>query len=485
MARIPATRLNAGQSTIVVFTAQLFSFLIHVGVAITLARLLGPEDFGLFGLAFSVIGIFEFARHGGLIVPVIQREAITSEQRNTLFWFNAALGLLLALLALAAAPLIGRVFNDARLAPLIAVLGLVFLASGLSAQHIASLRREMRFTAVATCELAALLVAAAVTVWAALHGMRYWALVGFQLVREGLQSLLLIVAARWIPTWPTRHAMVAPLLRSGGIMMLFELLGYLNFKADNLIVGSRLGPVALGYYGKAYEFLLLPINQIVTPLSTVVHSSLSRRQRDPEAYRTFLARAVLLATGLGLPITAFLFANAHALIVQVLGAQWEPSVPIYRALAPAAASMTLTCSVGWIFLSLGRARRQTWWSGLTTIVTVCAFVVGTSWGAEGVAVAFSMTRIALLVPTLMFTCAGTFVTWTEILATTARPAVGSTIAMATSFLLDAIYAPDRWTLPRNALVFVATYFLYWMLMPAGRAMLSESLALVRRRSADA
>ena len=482
--RTDPTRTGATRSTLVAFTAQLLSFLINFGVAIALARLLDPEDFGLFGIAFSVIGIFEFARHGGLVVPVIQSETVSDAQRTTLFWFNAGLGLSLALLAVAMAPLVGTLYADARVAPLIAALGLIFLASGLSVQHIALLRRDMRFTALAACELTALLVGAVLAIWAALHGARYWTLIVFQLVRELLQSLFVVIVARWRPGWPALNATVTPLLRSGGIMMLFELIGYLNFKADNLIVGGQLGPVALGYYGKAYEFLLLPINQIVTPLSNVVHSSLSRLLREPEAYRTFLFRALLLATGLGMPITAFLFANAHTLIVQVLGAQWESSVPIYRALAPAAASMTVTCSVGWIFLSLGRARRQIRWSALTTVITVVAFVVGTVWGAEGVAVAFSATRVLLLIPTLIFTCAGTFVPWTGLLTTAARPALGSVLAMATSFLADAYYPPTGWTLPRNALLFLAVYILCWMLMPTGRALLRESLLLARRRPAD-
>ena len=57
--------------------------------------------------------------------------------------------------------------------------------------------------------------------------------------------------------------------------------------------------------------------------------------------------------------------------------------------------------------------------------------------------------------------------------------------MATSFLLDAVSQPDLWTLPRNALVFLATYVLYWMLIPTGRALLRETLALARGRSPDA
>ncbi len=481
----PSVRTGATRSTLVAFTSQLLSFLINFAIAITLARLLNPEDFGIAGVAFAMIGILEFARHGGMVVPVIQSEMITAEQRNTLFWFNAGLGLLLAALAAATAPVIGRLYADTRLAPLIAALGLVFLASGLSAQHIALLRRDRRFTSLAVCELTALVIAGAVSIGAAVHGAQFWALIGFQVGREFLQSLLFILAAQWRPSWPTRDVVVTPLLRSGGVMMLFELLGYLNFKADNLIVGWGLGPAALGFYSKAYEFLLLPVNQIIAPLSNVVHSSLSRLQRDAEAYRTFLLRALLLATGLGLPITAFLYANAHTVIVQLLGNQWESAVPIYQALAPAAASMTLTCSVGWIFLSLGRAKRQLWWSGLTTVITVSAFIAGVKHGAVGVALAFSVTRVILLVPTLIFTCAGTFVSWPAILVTAARPALGSVCALGASLLSDTLYPPDGWTLPRNALVFLATYVLCWMMMPTGRALLRESLTLVRSRTQDA
>lgn len=484
-AATPRAGSGATRSTIATFSAQLLNFAINFGVAIVLARLLTPEDFGLFGIAFAVVGILEFAKHGGLVVPAIQSETITDQQRNALFWFNAALGAALACLVVAAAPLVGALYDDARLAPLIAILALTFLASGVSAQHIALMRREMRFTALAACELSALLIAAVIALWAARHGARYWALIGFQVVREVLQAALVIGAARWRPSWPARHAMATPIIRSGGVMMLLEVLGLLNFKADNLIVGWRLGPTALGFYTKAYEFLLLPLNQVVNPLSVVVHSSLSRLQRDPVAHRAFLARALLLATGIGLPLTAFLFANARTVIVQVLGPQWEPAVPIYRALAPAAACITVSSCVGWIFLSLGRAKRQLRWSLFTTVITLIAFVMGTAGGAVGVAIAFSVARTVLLVPTLIFTCAGTFVSWTALLATAARPALGSVVAMATSILADWLMPAGAWTLPRNGLLFLVTYVTCWMLMPGGRTLVDEVVTMVRRRALHA
>ena len=116
----------------------------------------------------------------------------------------------------------------------------------------------------------------------------------------------------------------------GGLMMAFDVMGYLTFKVDNLIVGWYLGAAMLGFYDKAYQFLLMPVTQITIPLSNVVHATLSRLQTEPERFRVYLERALLLATSLGMPLTAFLYGNAATIIEQLLGARWLPSLPSSR-----------------------------------------------------------------------------------------------------------------------------------------------------------
>jgi O-antigen/teichoic acid export membrane protein len=410
---------------------------------------------------------------------VIQSETLSSEQLDTLFWFNAGVGLLVTLVGFVAAPIAGHLYADARLVPITCALALVFLAGGLSTQHVALLRRQMRFTALASCELLALAAAAGAAIVAALQGARYWSLVVFQLVREVVQTALVIAVTRWLPAWPNRWAAIGPLVRFGGLMMVFDIIGYLNLKVDNLIVAWFLGPAALGFYDKAYQLLLLPVNQINAPLSNVVHSTLSRLQREPARYRAYLTRALMLAAGLGLPLIAFLSANARAVIVLLFGAQWLPSVPIFQALVPAAALMTITACVGWIFLSLGRARRQLRWASFTTAVTVAAFFIGVRWGAVGVALAFSLSRLVLFVPTLVYTCHDSPVAWTAILTTASRPALASIIAAAASLAMDSLFPSNAWSLPRNGVVFAAVYNVCWMITPGGRTLLRENLLVAR------
>jgi O-antigen/teichoic acid export membrane protein len=471
--------VRAARGTAAAFVSQALKFALNFGVTIVLARLLTPEAFGLFAIAFAVTGFLEFAKDGGMIVPVVQRESLEPEQLATLFWFNAGTGLLVTLVTILISPLVGRLFSDPRLVPVTCALALVFLAGGLSTQHAALLRRQLRFTALAACELGALAVASAIAVATAARGAGYWSLVYFQLAREVVQTVLIIAATRWMPRWPTRWSSIGPLLRFGGLMMVFDLLGYLTFKVDNFIVGWALGPAALGLYDKAYQLLLLPINQISLPLSGVVHATLSRLQREPARYRLYLQRALLLSTGLGMPLTLYLFANARTVIGQLLGPQWLSAVPIFQALTPAALTMSITACVGWIFLSLGRVERQLPWSLLTTGVTVAAFAVGTHWGAVGVAIAFSLSRVVLLVPTLIFTCTGAPVSWTDILRTAGRPAIGSLAGLAASLAMDHVLATDGWTLPRNAAAFALAYGVVWVIEPGGRRLLREHLQLTR------
>ena len=459
--------------------AQAIRFVIYFATAIVLAHRLSPEDFGLFGVAFAFTGFLEIAKDGGLVVPVVQSKNLTGLQLTALFWVNAATGTALTLIAVAIAPFAARLYGDTRLLTAIPVLALTFLAGGISTQHRGLLRREARFVALGFCETAALGAGCIVAVILATKGAGYWSLVGLYITLEVIQTGLTVAVSGWRPGWPRRGADIRHLLRFGGMMMAFNLMAYLTFRFDNLVVGWYAGPAALGYYEKAYQFLLLPVNQIGAPVTSVAHSALSRAQNDPDRYRDLFDRLLLVTTGLGMPLTTFLFANAPALIATLLGPQWLPSAPIFRALAPAAFLMTISVSTGWIYLSLGRAARQLRWGPLTAVVIVTAFFTGVRWGAVGVAASLSISHALLLLPTLQYTCAESPVRWQRILRIAARPAFASLFALSISMAADVLWGGGAWEWPRNLLLFTASYYAGWIMIPGGRAFLRRHLPSLR------
>lgn len=474
----PPLPVRATVATAAAFASQAISFVCYAVVSIVLARLLSPEDFGLFAIAFAVTSVFDIARDGGMVVPLVQTRTLTSAQLDALFWFNAAIGAGLTLIAWLTAPAVGWLYADARVAPIIAALAIAFLFAGVSTTELALLRRQLRFWRLAVCEVAALAVAAALALVVASRGGRYWALVCLHLSRQILLGLLLVLAAGRLPPPTLQWKAIAPLARFGRTMMAFEVIGYLNTRIDNLIVGWFAGPVALGFYAKAFELLLLPVNQVNLPLGHVVHATLSRLQDDPRRYRLSLQRGLLLGASLGMPLIAFLFGHAALVIGVVLGAQWLPSAPIFRALAPAAFLMTVTAGVGWIFTSLGRAERQLPWAIVTTALTVAAFVVGAQWGALGIAIAFSACRAVLFIPTLIFTCHRSPVSWVDVLRAVARPAAASLIALVVSTRVGPL-ADGPWALAVVGTVFAITYLTCWMALPGGVPLVRDHVLLGR------
>jgi PST family polysaccharide transporter len=466
----------------VALLSQGCAFVLLFGLQVVLARLLTPEDFGLVAVVTSVVTFFSLFGDLGLTTATVQRREITHEQVSLLFWLNAAWGVALALLTAASALPFAWLYGEPRVAAVIAALAAVFVFTGVASQHRALLRRRLRFASLALVDLLALFAGAAAAVASALHGYRYWALVHMRLVTAACATLGLLLASRWRPGRPGRGAHVRPLLAFGRLLTGFDVTAYVTRHADNLVIGWYSGTHALGFYYKAYQMLLAPAQQIVSPLGAVVIPALSRLQAEPRRYGAYYHRAILLSSAAGMPPVAFLFVGAEWVVPLLLGEQWGPSVPLFHALALAAFIGPVESGSGWLVASLGRARRQFRLTLLTTAVTLAGFLVGIRWGAFGVALSFSLCRAAFLVPKLKVACEGAPVRWPEIFLTAARPAACSLAAAAGLFALTRQFDPAAHGLAGLAaggLCFTLMYIGFWSALPGGRRSLRSLLRMAR------
>src|SRR5580704_15678118 len=122
-------------------SAQAANFVLRLGSLMVLARLLGPRDFGLVGMVTAFTGVLTLFRDFGLSSAAIQRTSITEEQISTLFWINILVGALLAVLAVALAPVIAAFYHEPRLFMVTTVLAVGFLFNAAGVQHGALLQR--------------------------------------------------------------------------------------------------------------------------------------------------------------------------------------------------------------------------------------------------------------------------------------------------------------------------------------------------------
>jgi PST family polysaccharide transporter len=358
------------------FAGQGMKFLLNLGSTMILARLLTPQDFGLIAMVTALTGFIMIFKDLGLSMATVQRAEINHGQISTLFWINVALSVALMLITLALAPAVAWFYQDPRLAAVTAVLSIAFIFSGLTVQHQALLRREMRLSTVAIIDvlsLAAGLVTAILCGWT---GLGYWSLVWMQIAIAATNAVGVWVASGWLPGRPVRRSGVRSMIAFGGYLTAFSFVNYFTRNLDNVLIGRICGADALGLYSRAYSLLLFPIGQITAPMTAVAVPALSRIQNEPERYHRFYLKAIKLIAYLSMPLVAAMGVLSSELVQLVLGEKWLPASPIFMVLAVAAFWSPVATTVGWIYISSNQPRRMFVWSCIMTPLTVLSFVIG-------------------------------------------------------------------------------------------------------------
>ncbi len=375
---------------------------IQVVATVVLARLLTPRDFGLVAMVttFSLL-LVNFGLNG-LTEAVIQREELSNALASNLFWINVGSGLLLTAAFAAAGSLLARFYHDPRVAHVAAAMSLTIFLTSTSVMHSALLKRAMRFSSVSAVDILARAVSVSVSIFLALAGWGYWALVAGAVAQPMITSLGAWSMCRWLPSLPRRAAGTGATLRFATHAFGWFSVNYFSRNLDNVLVGWRFSAHALGVYKKAYDLFALSVGQFVAPLSDVAVSALSRLRRDSVQYRKWLISTMGVVAFVGMGLGADLTLAGRDLIRLLLGTRWEEAGRIFTYFGPGIGIMILYCTHSWIHLSIGRADRWFRWGIIEFIVTGLLFILGLRWGPEGIAVAWSLSFWILTIPALWY-----------------------------------------------------------------------------------
>ncbi len=417
--------IRGGAATMI---SQASKFTLNFGALVILARLLTPEDFGLIAMVAAVTSFVQLFKDLGLSMATVQRAEVTGGQVNALFWVNVAVSAAATLVTAALSPAIAWFYTDERLIGVTLALASGIFLSGLSVQHEALMKRQMRFTAIAVIEVSAVIASVVLAIAAAWLGADYWALVVQQLARVVFATLGAWIACSWRPNRPRWAEGVRSMLAFGGHLTGFRLLNYFARNADDILIGRFVGAEALGYYTRAYKLLLAPIELIRNPISNVVIPSLSRLQNKPERFRGYSMRALSIIVFLSMPLITFCFAEADRLVLLALGPQWTEAAAIFRVLAAAAFVQSFNMVTGWSFTALGQTDRWFKWGLLSSSSIVGAFAIGLPWGAYGVAVSYSIVMYILLIPGLLYCFRTSHLELRDVFRVVWRPALAALAA---------------------------------------------------------
>jgi O-antigen/teichoic acid export membrane protein len=465
--------------------AQAANFLIRIGSVMALGRLLEPKDFGLVGMVTAVIGVLNLFRDFGLSTATVQRTSLTDEQISALFWINMLVGAALGLLTLVTAPLVAGFYHEPRLVRVTAALAAGFIFNAAGVQHGALLQRQMRFTALAIIDIVSLLAGTIVGISMALMGYGYWALVGMALISPVVSSAGVWLAMAWIPGKPQKQAEIRSLIRFGGILTLNGLVVYIAYNLEKVLLGRFWGAAPLGVYGRAYQLVNIPTENLNSAAGVVAFAALSRLQNDPNRLKSYFLKAYSLVLALTVPITIVFALFADDLIFVLLGPKWKDAAPIFRLLAPTTLIFAMINPLWWLHYSIGMVGRSLKVASVISALVVVGYLIGLPYGPKGVAFAYSAVLSLWAIPHLAWCVRGTMISLKDILMAVSRPLFSSVVAGALAFCVQYSYGPSLSPLSRlllGGLIVMGAYLVMLFYVMGQKQFYVDLLQALRQRS---
>jgi O-antigen/teichoic acid export membrane protein len=440
--------------------AQGANYTLRIGSLVVMARLLSPKDFGLVGMVTAFTGVLSLFRDFGLSAATVQQVDVTDNQVSTLFWINILVGVLLALLTTAMAPVAVAFYHEPRLFWVTIALGIAFVFNAAGVQHSALLQRQMRFAALATIDVICWVVSTSVGITMAAVGFKYWALVAAAVSPQLVGSLCMWLTTGWIPGRPRTGVGLHSMIRFGSGLTLTGLIVYVAYNFEKVLLGRFWGADAVGLYGRAYQLSNIPIDNLNSAVGEVAFSALSRVRNDPPRFRNYFLKGYSLVLALTIPITIAVALFAPELISILLGPKWKEAAPIFRLLAPTILMFALINPIGWLVFSLGMVGRSLKVALVLAPLVISGYVMGLPYGPKGVALAYSAVMVLWVVPHIAWGVHGTAVSLRDIALTASRPFVSGIVAGAVTFGAQYLWGQSLSALPKlilGAAVLLSVY----------------------------
>ena len=445
--------------------SQAGMFLLRMGSLMVLARLLEPKDFGLVAMVTVVTGVFGLFQDAGLSLATVQRATITEEQISTLFWVNVLVGTALCFLSLALAPILVSFYHEPRLFWLTLVSAAGFIVKAVGVQHGALLQRQMRFTALAFIEILSYFVGSVVGIGMALAGCGYWSLLGLAVAPTATSTVCVWLAVPWVPGRPHRGAEVRSMIGFGGQVISNSVIGYFSSNLDKVLLGRYWGSEALGIYGRAYQFISIPRENLDSAAGMVALAALSRLQDDHDRFKSYFLKGYNLVLALVVPTAVASALFADEIVLVVLGPAWKDAAVLLRLLTPTVLIFGLINPLRWLLWAIGRGGRCLRIALVLALLVTISYAVGLRYGPKGVAFAYSAVMTLWFIPHMIWSVRNTMVSLGDLFRVARRPLVSSLVAGVLGFGVVFIFGRSLPALGRLVLgggVLIAIYL--WMLL---------------------
>lgn len=300
--------------------------------SILIARLLGPEQIGIFGMTSIFLAIGLSLVDSGMSSSLIRTKETSDKDLSTVFYLNIAIGLIVYIFLFITSPLIAKFFNQQILKDIIRVYGLVFILSGLSSVQLAILTKELKFKSIMKLNIPGSLIGSLVGIICAYLGLGIWSLVINYVLIQLITTSLLWVSSNWRPKFIYSSAAAKIHFKFGYKLTFSGILNAFFSNINNVLIGKVFPAQTLGFFDRARLFNDLPVQTLTGIIDRVSFPLISSLQDDKSRVSDISKSILTITFFIIAPIMFGAAALAKPLFLLVLGPAWVKAVPFFQIL---------------------------------------------------------------------------------------------------------------------------------------------------------
>ncbi len=357
------------RGSFLIFTERFLIKILYFVRTVVLARLLFPDDFGLFGMAVLAMNVTEVFFQHGFNSALIQKKENVKQYLDTVWTVTLVRNVFLAgLLFFVGAPLAGQFFNNETVVTFAQALAAVFLISGLENIGVVLLQKEMRFNRHVIYLLSGVAAEVIAVIVAAFVLRSPWALVVGVLANKVAHLLASYAVHSYRPRFHFDWEKAKELFRFGKWIGIGGIVAFLVGQGDYLVVGKILDASSLGFYQLAFALGTLPAVELARSLGGILFPLYSKIQNDRQLLNISFIRISRLVFALIIPASFGLAILAKEAVGFVYGERWLPMVPVLYIILLLALLKALDYMINPLFMGIGKPK-------VTTIVLAVQSVI--------------------------------------------------------------------------------------------------------------
>ena len=366
---------------------------------VVIARLLSPEQFGLFGVGVLAVTICETFTQSGFEGALIQKKEDVKDYLDTAWTIQIFRGMALFFLLFLLSPVVASFFKAPEVSLLVRVIAVSQLLIGFRNIGVIYFAKELDFGRQFVFQFVPSCVDLVVSMVLLLTLKNVWALVIGLLVKHALTTAWSFVIHDYRPRLKLDWSKAGDLFRFGKWALGSGVLYFLLTQGDDVLVGKVLGASVLGLYLMAYKISNIPTTEITNVISYVTFPAFSKLQHDPVKLRNAYLQVLKVILFTTFPLALLLFLLAENFTVLVLGQQWRSMVPAMRILCAVGLIGSFGATIRPLFYGVGKPGIHTKLSFFQLVVLGCIIYpltrhMGLVGAAFSVLLAMTLTQLA-------------------------------------------------------------------------------------------